>query len=310
MKLNNMNKVIVILGPTASGKTKLGVDLANKFDGEIISADSRQVFRGMDIGTGKDLQEYGQTPYHLIDVVDPNEEFDLMKYKQLANEAIVDICNRKKIPFVVGGTGFYIQSLVEDTELSSVKPNKEFREEMEKLTTTELFEKLLELKPEFAEKLNNSERNNKRRLIRYVEIAKENAVDLLVEEKTINKNASNSEYLILGITWPREVIQERIYKRLIVRLENENMIEEVKKLHDDGVPWKRLESFGLEYKYIAKYLKEEMTYDEMVEKLNIAIRQFAKKQMSWFRRWEKQGVKINWVPGEREAVDLVKKFLS
>ena len=311
MKQNNAKKVIVILGPTASGKTKLGVDLANKFHGEIISADSRQVFRGMDIGTGKDLQEYGQTPYHLIDVVDPNTEFDLMKYKQLANEAIEDICARKKIPLVVGGTGFYIQSLAEDTELSSVKPNKEFREEMEKLSVEELFEKLTNLKLEFAEKLNNSERNNKRRLIRYVEIAKENAVDLLVEEKTVIKKTSNVEYLIMGITWPRAVIQERIYKRLLVRLEKEGMIDEVKKLHDEeNVSWKRLESFGLEYKYIAKYLKEELTYDEMVERLNIAIRQFAKKQMSWFRRWEKQGMKIYWINKENEAENLVKEFLN
>jgi len=303
-------KVVVILGPTASGKTTLGVFLANKFKGEIISADSRQVYRGMDIGTGKDLGEYGDTPYHLIDVVSPNTEFDLVKYKKLAKKAIDEIVERKKLPLVVGGTGFYIQTVVDDMKLSSVGPDKAFREEMEKLSVVELVEKLEKLKPEFAEKLNNSERNNKRRLIRYVEIARDNASDLFIGKKE-NKIAGDCEYLILGITWTRAVIQDRIYKRLIVRLEKENMIDEVKRLHStDKVSWKRLESFGLEYKYIAKYLQKKMTYDEMVERLNIAIRQFAKKQMSWFQRWEKQGTKIYWVSEQKEAVELVKEFLK
>lgn len=309
MKFNMKKKVIVILGPTASGKTTLGVYLANKFKGEIISADSRQVYRGMDIGTGKDLGEYGDTPYHLIDVVSPNTEFDLVKYKKLAKKAIAEIAERQKLPLVVGGTGFYIQSLVDDMKLSSVGPDKAFREEMEQLTVVELVEKLEKLKPDFAEKLNNSERNNKRRLIRYVEIARDNASDLFVG-KIENKKSGDCEYLILGITWPRAVIQERIYKRLIVRLEKENMIEEVERLHKEGVSWKRLESFGLEYKYISKYLQKKMTYDEMVERLNIAIRQFAKKQMSWFQRWEKQGTKINWVSEKKEATELVKEFLK
>ncbi|MBU4217065.1 tRNA (adenosine(37)-N6)-dimethylallyltransferase MiaA [Candidatus Parcubacteria bacterium] len=308
-KLKPKNKVVVILGPTASGKTTLGVFLANKFKGEIISADSRQVYRGMDIGTGKDLGEYGDTPYHLIDVVSPNTEFDLVKYKKLAKKAITEISERKKLPLVVGGTGFYIQSLVDDMKLSSVGPDKDFRAEMEKLSVEELVAKLEKLKPDFAEKLNNSERNNQRRLIRYVEIARDNASDLFVG-KSIAKKSSDCEYLILGIAWPRDVIQDRIYKRLIVRLEKENMIEEVERLHKEGVSWKRLESFGLEYKFIAKYLQKKMTYDEMVEKLNIAIRQFAKKQMSWFQRWERQGTKINWVSEKKEAVELVKEFLK
>lgn len=304
-------KIIVILGPTASGKTKLGVDLATKLRGEIISADSRQVYRGMDIGTGKDLGEYGNISYHLIDVVNPNTKFDIVKYKKLTKKAIDDICERNKLPIVVGGTGFYIQSLVNNEKLSTVKPNKEFRDKMEKLTVEKLFTKLEKLKPDFAEKLNNSERNNKRRLIRYIEIAKESASDLFTEKNIPKTQSGDYEYLLLGITWPREVLQDRIYKRLIVRLEKENMIDEVKKLHyEDKVSWKRLESFGLEYKYISRYLKKEITYDEMVERLNIAIRQFAKKQMSWFQRWEKQGAKINWIADKKEAQNLTKKFLT
>ncbi len=307
---NKKKKIVVILGPTASGKTALGVLLANKFSGEIISADSRQVYRGMDIGTGKDLIEYGNIPYHLIDVVDPKTDFHLIKYKKLAQKAILDIDSRCKLPLIVGGTGFYIQALVDNLHLSLVGPDKEFRAEMEKLDTGELFAKLEKVKSDFSGKLNNSQRHNKRRLIRYLEIARNSAGDLFVD-KNIAKKLNNDEYLLLGITWPREVLQDRIYKRLLVRLEKENMIDEVWRLHKNNkVSWRRMENFGLEYRYIARYLKKKISYDEMVEKLNIAIRQFAKKQMSWFRRWEKQGAQINWVKDRNEAIKLVENFLE
>lgn len=303
-------KVVVILGPTASGKTSLGVYLANKFSGEIISADSRQVFRGMDIGTGKDLIEYGNTPYHLIDIVSPNTKFHLLKYKKLAKKAIDEIYQRDNLPFVVGGTGFYLQALVDNMKLSSVGPDQNFRTEMEKLSVEEIFAKLKESKPDFAKKLNNSERHNQRRLIRYVEIARDNVDDLTVDDNIVQKNV-DIEYLLLGLAWPRPVLIERIYKRLITRLEQENMIEEVQRLHDvNKVTWKRLDDFGLEYRYISRYLRKKITYDEMVEKLNIAIRQFSKKQMNWFRRWEKQGAHINWVSDGEEAQILVRDFLN
>ena len=300
------NKIIVVLGTTASGKTKLGVDLAYKFNGEIISADSRQVYRGMDIGTGKDLDEYKDVPYHLIDVVNPNTKFHLAKYQKLAFRAIEDILKRGKTPIIVGGTGLYLQAVVDNYNLSGAEPDKELREKLEKKTAEELFLELKKINSKFADKLNNSDKNNKRRLIRYIEICQggiANPIGFPISE--------NRHFLLLGLTWPREILKERIYKRLIDRLEKEDMIGEVKNLHQErGVAWKRLESFGLEYKFISKYLQGKFKYDEMVEKLNIASRQFSKKQMSWFKRWEKQGRKINWVKNEKEAEKLVEKFLK
>jgi len=303
----NSQKIIVILGPTSSGKTGLGVKLADKFDGEIISADSRQVYRGMDIGTGKDLAEYKvgkkRIPYHLIDVVSPKIVFSLAKYQKLAFKVIDDILARGKLPIIVGGTGLYLQAVVDNYKLSQAKPDKELREKLEKLDVDELYKKLLKLNSKFANKLHQSDKKNKRRLIRYIEIA--NQYEFNHELTQIN---NRYEFLLLGLTWPKKVLNEKIYQRLIERLEKEDMVDEVKKLHQQGVSWKRLKSFGLEYKYIALYLQKELSYDEMVEKLNIAIRRFAKRQMTWFRRWEKQGGKIYWFNDQREAEKLVQRF--
>ncbi len=312
------NKIIVILGTTASGKTTLGVDLAYQLNGEVISADSRQVYKGMDIGTGKDLCEYKikdkktgkvkDIPYHLIDVVSPKTRFDLAKYQKLTYKSIDDILERGKLPLIVGGTGQYIQAVVEDFKLSKNKPNKELRDELEKLDVNKIFEQLKKINLKFAERLNNSDKNNKRRLIRYIEVLKNEEGDFEFKK---SKKHPKYEFLIIGLTWPKEILSERIYKRLIERLEKEDMVGEVERLHkEDKVTWKRLEEFGLEYKFISKYLKKEITYDEMVEKLNIAIRQFTKKQKSWFKRWEKQGAEINWVKDQSEANKLIKEFLK
>ena len=327
MQTKNNNKIIVILGPTSSGKTGLAVKLAYKFNGEIVSADSRQVYRGMDVGTGKDLDEYKlevrskklevrsdknkkvfktvKISYHLIDVVSPKTKFSLAKYQRLAYKAINDILARGKLPIIVGGTGLYLQAVVDGYNLSKAKPDKKLREKLEKLDVDELFKKLQKLNRGFADRLHESDKKNKRRLIRYIEICKDT-------ECPIGHSVSGAGYdfLLIGLTWPREVLMERIYKRLIERLEKEDMIGEVERLHKQGVTWKRLESFGLEYKYIALYLRKKLSYKEMVEKLNIAIRQFAKRQMTWFRRWERQETKIYWVKDRGEAERLVKKFLS
>ena len=310
--LKNKNKIIVVLGTTASGKTKLGVDLARKFNGEIISADSRQVYRGMDVGTGKDLDEYKNIPYHLIDVVNPNTKFSLAKYQKLAFQAIEDILKRGKTPIIVGGTGLYLQAVVDNYNLSGARPDKELREKLEGKSAGELFLELKKINSKFAERLNESERKNRRRLIRYIEIMQDKGAEKKGVSHPIGCETPKAKYdfLLLGLTWPRETLKERIYKRLMERLENENMVGEVKELHKDGVSWKRLESFGLEYKYISLYLQGKLDYEEMVEKLNIAIRQFAKKQMTWFRRWEKQGRKINWVKDGEEAEKLVREFLK
>ena len=310
--LKNNNKIIVVLGTTASGKTKLGVDLARKFNGEIISADSRQVYRGMDVGTGKDLDEYKNIPYHLIDVVNPNTKFSLAKYQKLAFGAIDDILKRGKTPIIVGGTGLYLQAVVDNYNLSGARPDKELREKLERKSAGELFLELKKINSKFAERLNESERKNRRRLIRYIEIMQDKGAEKKGVSHPIGCETPKAKYdfLLLGLTWPRETLKERIYKRLMERLEKENMVGEVKELHKDGVSWKRLESFGLEYKYISLYLQGKLDYEEMVEKLNIAIRQFAKKQMTWFRRWEKQGRKINWVKDGEEAEKLVREFLK
>jgi len=311
------NKVIVILGPTASGKTKLSVELAAKYDGEIISADSRQVYRGMDIGTGKDIQDYRlqfpisnfqfsknrnneniiNIPYHLIDIVDPNEEFDVMKWVRLANEAIADILKRGKLPIVVGGTGFYLQALVDGMDFSRFGGDEKLRKELEKLSKEELFEKLLKLKKDFAEKLNQSERGNKRRLARYVEIA---MCDPEALSKREVKKKAPYDFVIFGVKVEKDILNEKIEKRMKSWFEGEGLIDEVQRLHDEGMSWQRLESFGLEYKYTAQYLQDIIDYEEMLERTNISIRQFAKRQMTWFRRWEKQGMKIGWVENVSE----------
>ncbi|MBU3906443.1 tRNA (adenosine(37)-N6)-dimethylallyltransferase MiaA [Patescibacteria group bacterium] len=348
MGIKGKNKIIVILGPTSSGKTGLAVKLAYKFNGEIISADSRQVYKGMDIGTGKDLGEYELTqkhkntktqktfriPYHLIDVVSPNTEFSLAKYQKLAYKAIDDVLRRGKLPIIAGGSGLYLQAVVDNYNLSKTKPNKDLRKKMEKLSADELFKKLQKLNKKFAGRLNESERKNKQRLMRYMEI-----VQIPHPSPLLRKERGHYEFLLIGLIWPRKVLLERIYSRLIDRIEKEDMVGEVKRLHKEGVSpaplgqkhkkakmlkkqkntklpqrcgvsWKRLEGFGLEYKYVSLYLQKKLNYEDMVEKLNIAIRQFAKKQMSWFGRWERQGARIHWVESRGEADKLVKKFLK
>lgn len=297
--MNKKNKVLVILGTTASGKTSLGVKLAHQLNGEIISADSRQVYKGMDVGTGKDLGEYkvnGQKiPYHLIDVVSPNTKFNLARYQKLAFKAIQDVLQRGKLPIIVGGTGLYLQALVDNYTLSSVKPNEKKRAELETLSAEELFAKLKKIKASFANKLNNSDRNNARRLVRYLEIIEEG--DLGVS----GKKESPYNFLLLGLTWPDSELRERINFRILDRLEHEDMVGEVHKLHANGVSWKRLISFGLEYKFITWHLQGKITYQEMIDKLGTAVYRFAKHQKTWFKRWEKQGAGIKWISDGLEA---------
>lgn len=329
-------KIIVILGPTSSGKTKLAVELANKFNGEIVSADSRQVYKGMDVGTGKDLADYSvilepkaiesfrksdknqrlslrsappqhdivKIPYHLIDVADPRRQFNLVKYQKLAFAAIDNILQRGKLPILTGGSGLYLQAVVDNFKLSNSKRDLAFRKESEKLGVEKLFSKLKKLAPKMAARLNNSDKNNKRRLVRSLEI--------LELDKDFKSQTGRKKYdaLIIGLDVSRDILKQRIAKRLIQRLKEQNMIGEVKNLRRQGLGWKRLEDFGLEYKFIALYLQKKLSYEAMVEKLNIAINQFSKRQLTWFKRWEKQGVKINWLKGDRVAAGTVKKFLK
>lgn len=295
-KKNTLPKIICIVGPTACGKTKLGVTLAKKFNGEIISADSRQVYIGMDIGTGKDLCEYGKTPYHLIDIANPKKQVTLTDWQKLAIKKIKELNNKNKIPFVVGGTGLYINSLVDGYILDDEKVNIPLRK---KLNSTPLQELQKMLRKLDSNAYNKIDINNSRRLIRAIEIAKNNSSLSKPHRKKI------FESLIIGIAYERNIINQRIDKRLKDRIDREGMIEEITNLKKSGLSWKRLEDFGLEYRYVAKYLKKELSYDEMIAQLETATHQFAKRQMTWFNKRKD----IIWIKNEKETEKLIKQFL-
>ena len=317
MSNRQKNKIIAIVGTTGSGKTSLAVDLSLKFQGEVVSADSRQVYKYMDIGSGKDLCEYTvekngekiNIPYHLIDLTHPNDKYDLAKWLKDAKIAIEDIVERSKLPIIAGGTGLYTQSLLDGYKLSEASVDQNLREELETLEVDALLKKLKKINAVLVDKLNNSERNNKRRLIRHIEIlSNTNQVDFVKEKK---EQVAPYNHLIIGVTWPREDLKKRILKRIIDRLDNEDMLGEVERLHSEyEVSWQRLESFGLEYKFLSRHLQGKMNYDDMIKRLHIATSQFAKKQMTWLRRWEKQGTKINWVDDFTEAEELSATFLN
>lgn len=300
-------KVLVILGPTSSGKTSLGVKLAAKLEGEIISADSRQVYRGLDIGTGKDLAEYGQgrkkITYHLIDVADPSGRFDLAQYQAMASQAIEEVLGRGKLPIIVGGSGLYLQAVIDNYRLSPAANDKEKREAWEKRGAAALMKILIKKKPDFAARINASDRHNARRLSRYLEIIEAG------DNPFRRSSRSKYDFLVLGLDWPEKELRERIYRRLITRLEKEGMVEEAAGLRRAGLSWEKLDSFGLEYRFLARHLSGRLSYEEMVEKLNTAIYRFAKRQKTWFRRWEKQGRKIHWVKDYSEACRVIGKWL-
>jgi len=309
--MQNSKKLLGILGPTATGKTKLAVKLAAKFNGEIISADSRQVYKGMDIGTGKDLKDFRfkisdfrfkKIPYYCIDIVNPKTEFNLAKYLKYAHKAIKDIQARGKLPILVGGTGLYLQAVIEGYNLSGVKPDRALRASLEKKSINELRKLLQKLDKNYDGNL-----DNKRYLIRYIEMVKQTKLPL---KKLLTSSGNKYNCLILGINFSREEINQRIDKRLIERIENQGLIKEVERLHEEGVSWKRLESFGLEYRFVSQYLQGKLTKVEMIEKLAIAIHQFAKRQLTWFRRWEKQGRSIKWIKNYAEARRLAKAWLE
>jgi len=300
-------KVLVILGTTSAGKTGLAVRLAKELGGEIVSADSRQVYKGLDIGTGKDLPEYKaggrKISYHLIDVASPKIKYDLARYQKDALGALEDILKRGKLPIIVGGSGLYLQALVDNYQLGGEKPDHAQRSLWEQKPAAELFKLLTKKKPEFAERLNNSDKNNPRRLARYLEI--------LAQGGTAKSQTGEKlyDYLILGLDCPEKILRERVYERLVHRLEKEDLAGEVKRLHEAGLSWERLDSFGLEYRFVSRYLRGQLKYEEMLEKLNRAIYGFAKRQKTWFRRWAKQGAKIHWVEDKDEAVQIIKKWL-
>jgi tRNA dimethylallyltransferase len=293
MKINS--KILVILGPTVSGKTKLGVELARQFNGEIISADSRQVYQGMDIGTGKDLAEYGAgknaVKYHLLDVDNPKEQYDIKQYQKAAYEAILGLISRGKLPIIVGGSGLYLQAVVDGYNLEEQGGRTTDDTDLEKQDLAQIQAMIIKTDKVFFERLNNSEKNNKRRLIRYLEIL-QSSKNIINQKPKVNKPPY--DFLIIGLEVGIETLRKRIKQRILDRLVNDAMINEVKALHITGLSYQRLESFGLEYKFIAQFLQKKLTREQMIDKLAIATGQFAKRQMTWFRRWEKQGRVIKW----------------
>ena len=304
-------KLIAILGPTASGKTSLAVQLARHFRGEIISADSRQVFRGLDIGTGKDLKEYSgsdgsgrlwRVPYHLLDVIDPSEEYSLAQYQKAVLLAMAGIHQRGRIPFLAGGSGLYAQAVIDNYQLDDRGPDRELRAALNGLSTEEIFRRLSEADPEQTYGLSASEKANRHRLIRRLEKIKQG-------NNICRTGQPLFDSLVLALSRPRSELDERIQARLRARLESEDLIKEVENLLASGLSAQRLISFGLEYKYIVLYLQKKLSYEQLFEQLFIAIRQFSRRQLTWLRRWEKQGRAIHWLKDTQEALALTADFL-
>lgn len=283
--------MITILGPTACGKTRLAVNVASRLEGEIISADSRQVFKGMDIGTGKDLDDYtingNVVPYHLIDIREPGYEYSVFEFQNDFREAYNSITLREKLPILCGGTGLYIESVLRCYHLSDVPQNYELRKELEHYSDDELTEKL----KTYISLHNNTDTETRERLLRAIEIQ-----DYQAKNPQSYVELPQIDSLVIGVSYPRDMVMDNIRRRLKQRLEG-GMIDEVSTLLHSGVLAERLIRYGLEYKYLTLYLQGAISYSDMFEKLNIAIRQFAKRQMTWFRRMERNGVNIHWIDG-------------
>jgi tRNA dimethylallyltransferase len=286
--MKNKAKILVILGQTATGKSDLAVFLAKKLNGEIISADSRQVYKGLDIGSGKiTKREMKGVPHYLLDVISPKKVFSVADFQKQTYKHIDDILKRGKLPIVCGGTGFYIQSIVDGIVLPGIEANKKLRADLEKKDLAELQLILKNLdKKRFAE----IDTKNKVRLVRAIEIA-----CAIGKVPKLKKNPKYSA-LQIGVTWPAEALQKRIHDRLIKRLKI-GMVKEVEILRKSGVSWKRLESFGLEYRYLALFLQNKITKAEMINELKTKINQFAKRQKTWFGR----DSKINWFQANQAA---------
>ena len=322
----DMKKMITILGPTASGKTPLAAALAaalppvnGECGAEIISADSRQVYRRMDIGTGKDLVDYEvspltsrlspltsiKVPYHLIDIAEPGTKYNLFQYQQDFFDAYNNIIGRGKTPILCGGTGLYIEAVLKGYQLSPVPQNPELRQRLEGKTLDELTQMLTELKAQTGSNMHNkTDVDSCQRAIRAIEIEEYN-----LHTPTPKRELPPIDSLIIGVSIDREARREKITRRLKARLE-EGMIEEVKGLLAEGIPAEDLIYYGLEYKFVTEYLVGKTSYDEMFQRLEIAIHQFAKRQMTWFRGMERRGFTIHWIDALQPMPDKVQQILS
>ena len=309
-----MQQMITILGPTASGKTPLAAALAHEIGGEIISADSRQVYRRMDIGTGKDLEDYTvqgsgfrvqHIPYHLIDICEPGTKYNLFQYQQDFYDAYQDIRSRGVVPILCGGTGLYIEAVLKGYKLSPVPQNQELRQQLEGKTLDELTQMLIELKRQNGSVMHNTtDVDSCQRAIRAIEIETYN-----LHTPMPKRELPPVDSLIIGVNIDREARREKITRRLKARLD-EGMVDEVRGLLAEGIPADDLIYYGLEYKFLTEYLTGKLSYDEMFQRLEIAIHQFAKRQMTWFRGMERRGFTIHWIDALLPMEDKVKKIID
>jgi len=305
---SNANDLIVVLGPTASGKTSFAARLAYELNGEVISADSRQVYRQMDIGTGKDYGDYMvegyRVPYHLVDILEPGERYHVYAFQQDFLQVYRDIQQRHRMPVLCGGSGLYIESVLKGYRLLHVPPDYKLRQELSHKSLEELQEKLLSF---HANLHNTTDLTTRKRAIRAIEIAR--YYDSHPEENTAYPSIRP---LIFGIRYDRPAQRRMITSRLKDRLE-EGLVDEVKRLMDKGLSRQDLEYYGLEYRYLVRYLEGELDYDQMFSQLNTAIHQFAKRQMTWFRRMQRNGFEIHWLDGHMsmaEKLDRARQLLS
>lgn len=318
------NKTIVILGQTATGKSDFAVKVAKRINGlnqsgrliartpqsgvlgEIISADSRQVYKGMNLGTGKiTKKEMGGVLHHLLDVISPSKVFTVSDFQKLANKKIKEIAKKGKVPIICGGTGFYIDAIINETIFPKVPPNKKLREKLYSKSAIALFEYLKKLDPDRAK---NIDKDNKVRLVRAIEIAK--ALGKVPPLSARQGLAEKLDVLKIGLTLPSEILKERIKTRLFTRIKK-GMIKEIENLHEKGLSWKRMNNLGLEYRYVALYLQKKMTKEEMIKKLNTEIWHFAKRQKTWFKR----DLNIIWIDPRKnseksKAQKEINKFLK
>ncbi len=291
-------KILVILGPTASGKSALAVKLARKFGGEVVSADSRQVYKGLNIGTGKvTKREMRGVPHHMLDVLSPKKTFTVEQFKNEAFKKIDNILARGKLPIICGGTGFYIQAIVDNVQFPNVPPNQKLRRILDKFPAPVLLKRLQKLDPRRAREIDP---DNKRRIIRAIEIA------TALSKVPRVKSSPRYQALQIGIDVPKDVLRKKIHDRLMARMK-QGMVNEAKKLHAAGLSWKRMESLGLEYRYLARYLTGRISKEEMLTQLESEIWSYARRQMTWFRR----DGRVRWVDVENNVgiEKVIKKFL-
>lgn len=298
MSTETKKNIIVVVGPTASGKSDIAVALAKKFNGEVISADSRQVYKGMNLGTGKITKsEMKGVPHYILDIISPTRTYSAERFQKDGRKAIEHIEKKKKLPIVCGGTSFYIDSLIYGREFPRVKPDKKFRKEIEKISTQELLKQLQKLDARRAKEM---DKNNRHRIIRALEIVRTLGKVPRIQEHPLKRNI-----IWIGISKSPEILKERIHIRLIKRLKK-GMMREIQHLHNSGVSWKKLESFGLEYTFGALFLQKKITREEMIQMLEREINQYVKRQYTWL----KKNTHIHWCTTEAEALHIAHNLIQ